>query len=175
MIYTTVQRLCRDVSKAVYAPTHEYVERAARLLFMTAAHESRIRLRLELVAAFGTAQQNIALKSAAEALARQNANSPLAHFALGIALTGMEQERPENMDDGIKEIEKAHELAPADDEIAASLGNVYEITASNRAQENKPAEAEEYRKKADDVYRNMIKADPDQFDCGFFIFQKPTL
>jgi len=135
-----------------------------------AAHEARVRMRLELVGLLGSSVgqgvgHSAALRDAAEALLRQKADHPLGHFGLGVALTRLEQEDPNNMTRGIAEIEKAYELAPADREIAQSLANVYEITRYNLRRENKEKEAEEFRKKAEDVYLGMIKADPESDAC----------
>lgn len=137
---------------------------------LLAAHESRVRLRLELVGVpmsgqQGATRRHVNLRNAAEALLQQKADHPLGIFALGIALTGLEHEDPNNMDLGIEKIEKAHELSPADEDIAESLARVYEITALNLRREKKLEEAEEYRKKAEDVYREMTKADPESAEA----------
>ncbi|MBN1344557.1 MAG: tetratricopeptide repeat protein [Phycisphaerae bacterium] len=126
-----------------------------------AAHEARIRLRLELVALYGGAQHYIALREASDALLSRIPENPLGHFGKGIALTGLEQEDPQNMAKGIAEMEKAHELSPGDRDISESLARVYEMTASNRLIEKKEKESQEYRDKADEVYGQMIKADPE--------------
>ncbi len=132
---------------------------------LIAAHEARIRLRLEFVAMYGTAQQNAALRGVADALLKQNPDHPLGHFARGIALTGLAREQPENMAEGLAEMEEAHELAPADREIATSIARAYEITSQNRLREKKPQEAAEFRKRAEDVFRRMIKADPESAEA----------
>ena len=129
------------------------------------AHEARIRLRLELAAMYGTAQQNAALRGVADALLRQSPDHPLGHFGRGVALTGLAHEQPENMAEGLAEMEKAHELAPADREMATSMARAYQITSQNRLNEKKPKEAAEYRKRAEDVFRRMIKADPESAEA----------
>ncbi len=130
-----------------------------------AAHEARIRLRLEFATMYGTAQQNAALRGVADALLRQSPDHPLGHFGRGIALTGLAHEQPENMTEGLAEMEEAHELAPADREIARSMATAYQITSQNRLKEKKPKEADEYRKRAEDVFRRMIKADPESAEA----------
>ncbi len=127
------------------------------------AHKERIKLRLELVAVpgFGTAQQHNHLRAAAEALLAQRADDPLGKFAKGIALTGLETEDPKNMEKGIQLIEEAHELDVTNVKFAQSLARVYDITSRNRRDERKFKEYDEYRQKAEEVYLELIKSDPE--------------
>jgi len=136
---------------------------------LIAAHEARVKMRLELAAVYGTFAQSAALRGVAESLLKQKPDNALGHLAMGLALTGLAQEDPNNMTNGIAMIEKAFKLAPADKDIGKSLANVYEITSHNKQNEKKEKEAAEYRNKADDVYRAMIKADPES-DAAYLAY-----
>lgn len=151
-------RLLGDVGMAFRAWDHAVSEAPG----LISAHEERIRLRLELVAipGLGTAQQHSSLRSAAEALLEKDPNRPLGKFALGIALTGLATEDPNNMERGIKNIEAAHEADVTNVEFAESLARVYDLTSRNRRDERKFKEADEYRQKAEKVYAEMIESDP---------------
>jgi len=130
---------------------------------LLAAHEARVRMRLELASIPSPASdaQSAALRGASEALLKQKSDHPLAHLALGLALTGLEKEDPNNVAKGIAEMEKAYELAPSDKEVAKSLANVYELSSYERMRKNNAKETADFRKKAEDVYMGMIKADPE--------------
>lgn len=76
-----------------------------------------------------------------------NENSALGHFARGVALIKLENQKPENAENGMQELWKANELAPSEARFAAALASRLEAGPDPKIEE------------AENVYKRLVAAD----------------
>jgi len=150
-----VAREFGDAERALRSFDKAIVARAALL----PAHHGRLELRLELVRLAPSADQYANLREDAEALLALDPQDPRALLARSIALAGLVNEDPAYAEQSLSAIERAHEVAPKDIEIADTLAKRYE-----RREPAEPRPSERRRSapsKAEEVYRRLLEAVPE--------------
>ncbi len=131
---------------------------AARSALLS-AHRGRLELRLELVRLAPSAEKYANLRADAEALLALDPQDARALLGRSIALAGLVNEDPTYAEQSLSAIERAHEVAPKDVEVADTLARRYE---RREPAESRPSEGRRRASsKAEEVYRRLLDAVPE--------------